>query len=219
MAVRILWHKCLDSTNSEVRRRISQLDNLSVTAAWSQSAGRGQADHKWHSAPGENLTFTLLLKFTPEFPLKARDALLQKFTPESPLKARDALLLTETITYALREFLASEGVISRIKWPNDIYVGELKICGILIENILEGDDVAASIIGVGLNLNQTVFPPDIPNPTSLALLTGRSYPPEAALEKLCAYIETSVELLRTPEGRERLDEYFNAHMFRRAPGD
>ena len=203
MAVRILWHKCLDSTNSEVRRRISQLDNLSVTAAWSQSAGRGQADHKWHSAPGENLTFTLLLKFTPEF----------------PLKARDALLLTETITYALREFLASEGVISRIKWPNDIYVGELKICGILIENILEGDDVAASIIGVGLNLNQTVFPPDIPNPTSLALLTGRSYPPEAALEKLCAYVETSVELLRTPEGRERLDEYFNAHMFRRASGD
>lgn len=203
MAVRILWHKCLDSTNSEVRRRISQLDNLSVTAAWSQSAGRGQADHKWHSAPGENLTFTLLLKFT----------------PESPLKARDALLLTETITYALREFLASEGIISRIKWPNDIYVGELKICGILIENILEGDDVAASIIGVGLNLNQTVFPPDIPNPTSLALLTGRSYSPEAALEKLCGYIETSVELLRTPEGRERLDEYFNAHMFRRAPGD
>ncbi len=203
MAVRILWHKCLDSTNSEVRRRISQLDNLSVTAAWSQSAGRGQADHKWHSATGENLTFTLLLKFT----------------PESPLKARDALLLTETITFALREFLASEGVISRIKWPNDIYVGELKICGILIENILEGDDVAASIIGVGLNLNQTVFPPDIPNPTSLALLTGRRYSPEAALEKLCGYIETSVELLRTPEGRERLDEYFNAHMFRRTPGD
>ncbi len=202
MAVRILWHKCLDSTNSEVRRRISQLDNLSVTAAWSQSAGRGQADHKWHSAPGENLTFTLLLKFT----------------PDSPLKARDALLLTETITYALREFLASEGVTARIKWPNDIYVGELKICGILIENILEGDDVAASIIGVGLNLNQTVFPPDIPNPTSLALLTGRSYSPEAALEKLCRYIETSVELLRTPEGRSRLDEYFNAHMFRRAPG-
>ncbi len=201
MAVRILWHKCLDSTNSEVRRRISQLDNLSVTAAWSQSAGRGQADHKWHSAPGENLTFTLLLKFT----------------PESPLKARDALLLTETITYALREFLASEGVTARIKWPNDIYVGELKICGILIENILEGDDVAASIIGVGLNLNQTVFPPDIPNPTSLALLTGRSYSPEAALEKLCGYIDTAVELLRTPEGRSGLDRYFSANMFRRLP--
>lgn len=198
MAVRILWHKCLDSTNSEVRRRISQLDNLSVTAAVCQSAGRGQADHKWHSAPGENLTFTLLLKFTPDY----------------PLKARDTLLLTQMITYALREFLSSEGITARIKWPNDIYVGEKKICGILIENILEGDDVAASIIGVGLNLNQTVFPPDIPNPTSLALLSGRSYSPEATLERLCGYIEAAAELLRTPEGRSGLEEYFSAHMFR-----
>ena len=200
MAVEILWHKSLDSTNSEVRRHISELDNLSVVAAQSQSAGRGQGDHKWHSEPGENLTFTLLLKFP----------------PLRELNAGIMLLLTEMITWALREFLASEGITARIKWPNDIYVGDLKICGILIENILDGSNVSASIIGVGLNLNQTDFPSDIPNPTSVSLLTGRRYDPAQTLERLCTFISRAADLLQTDSGRATLDAYFNAYMFRKA---
>ena len=200
MTVEILWHKSLDSTNSEVKRHISSLDNLSVVAAESQSCGRGQGDHKWHSEPGENLTFTLLLKFP----------------PLRELNVCNVLLLTEMITWALREFLASEGITVRIKWPNDIYVGDLKICGILIENILDGSNVSASIIGVGLNLNQTDFPSDIPNPTSVALLTGRRYDPAQTLERLCGYISRAAELLDSPSGRSVLDDYFNAYMFRKA---
>ncbi len=197
MAVEILWHKSLDSTNSEARRHISELDNLSVVAAGSQSAGRGQGDHKWHSEPGENLTFSLLLKFP----------------PLRELNVCNVLLLTEMITWAMREFLASEGITARIKWPNDIYVGDLKICGILIENILDGSNVSASIIGVGLNLNQTDFPSDIPNPTSVSLLTGRRYDPAQTLERLCGYISRAADLLDSPSGRATLDDYFNAHMF------
>ncbi len=199
MAVEILWHKSVDSTNSEVRRHISELDNLSVVASESQSAGRGQGDHKWHSEPGENLTFTLLLKFP----------------PLNELNVCNVLLLTEMITYALREFLASEGIAARIKWPNDIYVGDLKICGILIENILDGSNVSASIIGVGLNLNQTDFPSDIPNPTSISLLTGRRYDPAQTLERLGTFISSAADLLQTEEGRATLDDYFDAHMFRK----
>ena len=199
MAVEILWHKSVDSTNSEVRRHISSLDNLSVVAAGSQSAGRGQGDHRWHSEPGENLTFSLLLKFP----------------PLREMNVCNVLLLTEMITYALREFLASEGITARIKWPNDIYVGDLKICGILIENILDGSNVSASIIGVGLNLNQTDFPSDIPNPTSVSLLTGRRYDPAQTLERLCSYISRAADLLQSEEGRSTLDAYFNAHMFRK----
>ena len=120
------------------------------------------------------------------------------------------------ITWALREFLASEGITARIKWPNDIYVGDLKICGILIENILDGSNVSASIIGVGLNLNQTDFPSDIPNPTSISLLTGRRYDPARTLERLCGYISRAAELLDSPSGRATLDAYFNAYMFRKA---
>ena len=199
MTARILWHKSLDSTNSEVRRHISSLDNLSVVAAGSQSAGRGQGDHRWHSEPGENLTFSLLLKFP----------------PLREMNVCNVLLLTEMITYALREFLASEGITARIKWPNDIYVGDLKICGILIENILDGSNVSASIIGVGLNLNQTDFPSDIPNPTSVSLLTGRRYDPAQTLERLCTFISRATDLLQSEEGRSTLDAYFNAHMFRK----
>lgn len=199
MLTDIVWYKSVDSTNSEARRLVREIDNLSVIAAESQTAGRGQGDHKWHSRACENLTFSLLLKFP----------------PISPLHVSDALLLTEFITHSLREFLLSFGITSRIKWPNDIYVGDLKICGILIENILQESQVAASIIGVGLNLNQTSFPADIPNPTSISLQTGKHYDVGKTLEQFCRQIEKSVQLLETEDGRKYLDEYFQKNMFRK----
>ena len=197
----IRWLDTVESTNDEARRLLGELDNLSVIAARCQTAGRGQGDHKWHSRPGENLTFSAVLKFGGEGAL-------------APLAARDALLITETVTLALRLYLAEEGVKARIKWPNDIYVGDLKVCGILIENILKGQEVDASIIGIGLNLNQTVFPEDIPNPTSLSLLTGRNYDPEAELVRFHGILSECAEKTNTAEGRRYLDKAFNEYMFR-----
>ena len=196
----IRWHDTVESTNDEARMALEELDNLSVIAARCQTAGRGQGDHTWHSRPGENLTFSVVLKF-------GGDGL-------APLAARDVLLVTETVTLALRRYLLHKRVSARIKWPNDIYVGDRKICGILIENILHGPEVAASIVGIGLNLNQTEFPPDLPNPVSLSLLTGRRYDPEKELERFTGILADCAEKTNTAEGRRYLERMFNKYMFR-----
>lgn len=194
----IIWLKRTDSTNREARRRIDDLDNLSVLAAWEQTDGRGQGDHTWTSAPGENLTFTLVLHFP----------------PCAAVAADRILLITQLVTRGLREYLLLHGVRARIKWPNDIYVGDRKICGILIENILEGKQVRSSIIGIGLNLNQLTFPADLPNPVSLRALTGVRYDPEAELKRLREELKKSASLLETQEGRICLDRYFQEYVFR-----
>ena len=190
----IRWFGVLDSTNSELRRRLEGLDNLSVVAARRQTAGRGQGDHTWTSSPGRNLTFSILLRF-----------------PSLP--ASDILVITCIITLAIRDLLLDEGVEARIKWPNDIWVGDRKICGILIENIMDGDSVARSIVGVGLNLNQTSWPEDIPNPVSLKLLTGKVYSSKRVLRRLHEKISLRYAMSGEDGGRKALEEEFRRYMF------
>ena len=198
------WHETLDSTNSEVRRRIRELDNLSVTAALRQTAGRGRGTHRWCSAAGENLTFSVLLRFSTAKPLPG-------LLP--PLAAADQQLITDITTLSLLAFLREEGVQARIKWPNDIWVDERKICGILVENILRGPWVESSIVGIGLNLNQRRFPDNLPNPTSLSLLTGRKYDLSATLERCCAIYAEYIHKMSDAEGRKSLAEAFKQHVF------
>ena len=196
----IRWLDTVESTNDEARRLIGGLDNLSVIAARCQTAGRGQGDHKWHSRPGENLTFSVVLKFG--------DGAL------APLATGDIILITEAVTLALRQYLHDKGVEARIKWPNDIYAGDRKICGILIENMLHGQEVKAGIVGIGLNLNQTDFPPDLPNPTSLSLLTGKTYDTEKELVRFMRRLAACVEKTNTAGGRRYLHRMFGKYMFR-----
>ena len=150
----IMWFDTLDSTNEEVRRRIGELDNLSVVSALSQTAGRGQRGNTWTSAPGENLTFSILLKFG-------------NGTDSCPtLKATDQFIISEITALAVTELLEKYGISAKIKWPNDIYTDDRKICGILIENSLRGEYINSSIVGIGLNINQKNFDVSLPNPTS-----------------------------------------------------
>ncbi len=195
----IIWLKLTDSTNDEARRRLDALDNLSVLAAETQTAGRGQGDHTWTSAPGQNLTFTLVLKFP----------------PCAPIATSEILLITQAVTGGIRRYLLSKGVESRIKWPNDIYVGDRKICGILIENILDGKQVSSSMIGIGLNLNQDRFPADLPNPVSLRQLTGRTYDLRTELVLLRDALKKTAFLLDSQEGRSELSRDFDAFVFRK----
>lgn len=197
----IRWYETVDSTNDEARRQITALDNLSVIAAGCQTEGRGQGDHKWHSRPGENLTFSIVLKFGGE------DGL-------APLLARDSLLITQLVTHAIRRYLSGKGIESYVKWPNDIYCGSLKICGILIENVFKGRYVRSSIVGIGLNLNQTEFPDDLPNPVSVSKITGLAYSPEDELVELHKCLCESAEMTNTAEGRRYLDIDFNENMVR-----
>ena len=197
-APRIISLKVTDSTNDEARRRLPGLANLSVVSASRQTAGRGQGDHTWCSAAGANLTFTLVLK-SPPCPV---------------IRTGEIILITQAVTHGIREYLLSRGVEARIKWPNDLWVGDRKICGILIENILDGKRVSASLIGIGLNLNQLRFPAGLPNPVSLRQLTGVRYDVAAELSALYESLKTSAALLETQEGRTSLSDYFDACVFR-----
>ena len=194
--IRIKWLEEADSTNNVLLRHIRDYDNLSVVAAVSQTAGRGQRGNRWVSAPGDNLTFSLLLR------------------PEG-LPVREVMAVTCLATLAVRDRLRDEGVPAVIKWPNDIYVGKKKICGMLVENGLEGTDVDWSVVGIGINLNQTVFPGEVLNPTSLKRLTGRSYELVPFLEKVCQEIGKRLPELDSPEGRKGLREAYERDLFQK----
>jgi len=195
----IVWYDTIDSTNLELRRHISELDNLSVIAARFQTAGRGQGTHTWLSPVGENLTFSVLLRF-------GADGI-------APLPATEAVRITQMATLSIWEFLQEEGITARIKWPNDIWVEDRKICGMLIENILDGGNVGESIVGIGINLNQSSFDPKLPNPVSLKQLTAKTYPLEETLERIYTQICRHTDLLDTADGRCELERRFNKYLF------
>lgn len=143
----------VDSTNKYVRRHIVELDNLSVVTTLSQTSGRGQGDHTWHSEAGKNLLFSILLK-------------------NQDVPASKQSIISDSVAESMVELLKRHGIQAWIKPPNDIWVDKKKICGILIEHSLRADRISWSIIGIGLNVNQTSFPSDLPNPTSM-LLEGK----------------------------------------------
>ena len=168
----IMWFDTIDSTNNEAKRHIATLDNLSVLSAMEQTEGRGQRGNTWSARPGENLTFSIVMKFGHE--------------GLTPIRALDQFVISEIAALSVVDILGRHDIEAKVKWPNDIYVGSKKICGILIENSVRGAFLATSIVGIGLNINQTTFHPSLPNPTSMALCipsTGTSLSTEALLEE------------------------------------
>ena len=195
----IIWLGEVDSTNSEARRHISDIDNLSVVSALSQSQGRGQMGNTWSSAPGENLTFSIVMK------------------PEglNAIRARDQFVLSEAAALTIVEFLSGHDIQAEIKWPNDIYVGNRKICGMLIENSLRGDTISHSIIGIGLNVNQRNFDINLPNPTSMAIVSGIGTDIRKALEEITDTFRSICEtMLASSEGRTRLRSLYLSRLWR-----
>ena len=132
------------------------------------------------------------------------------------LTTDDMLLLTCATTLGIRDYLLGKGVEAGIKWPNDIWVNGKKICGILIENILDGKKISRSIIGIGFNLNETDWPDYLPNPVSLRQLTGAEYDTRAELEELMYKICRRFARLDSSDGRHVLQEEFEKYLFRLA---
>lgn len=163
----------VDSTNTEARKRIADIDNLSVLSAKNQTQGRGQRGNKWISAPGLNLTFSIVIKFG-------------DFTTP-PLQAYDQFAISQMASLAVVDFLAAYDIEAKIKWPNDIYVGNRKICGMLIENSLKGDLISWSIVGIGINVNQLDF--DAPNATSMSNEKGRTFDTDVLLHDFLRFFE------------------------------
>ena len=199
--MKTLWLDTIDSTNSEALRRLPDLPSCTVLAAREQTAGRGQRGNTWFSEPGKNLTFSIVLKFGP-----------------GAVSARDAHYLNCLASLSVVSLLDSFGIRSQIKWPNDIYVGKRKICGMLLENTLCTTGLAASVIGIGLNVNQTAFP-RLANATSVALELGQVHPMEwdlaQTLECLLRLFEERLPLLSSPEGRQELMADYTARLFRK----
>ena len=200
----IIWLESVDSTNSEAKRRLSDIDNLSVLSSLSQSEGRGQKGNKWSSIPGENLTFSIVLKF--DKPATDNSGAFQ-------ILAKDQFVLTEITSLSIVEFLSRHGITAQIKWPNDIYVGDKKICGVLIENSLRGAHLSSSIIGIGLNINQRNFDVNLPNPTSMALETGLQEDIKGGLEEFMDIFQQT--LFAALSSDHNLRESYLSHLWRR----
>ena len=201
----IIWLESVDSTNEECRRRISEIDNLSVVAALSQTSGKGQKGNVWLSEPGKNLTFSVVLKF-PATDIKSE---------LEPMLAYDQFVLSEITSLSIVDLLAEHGIEAKIKWPNDIYVGDRKICGMLIENSLRGEWIQHSIIGIGLNVNQRNFDVSLPNPTSMVLCNGITdeYDLENIQERLMDIFKHYIKrFCHIRGGYGRLNKMYLAHQ-------
>lgn len=184
------------STNTYLSRLAATLPGGTVIYTPSQTAGRGQKGNSWESEDGKNLTFSLLLKFP-------------------PVKARDQFYLSEAASLAVVEALTAQaGEGFAVKWPNDVYWQDKKVCGMLIENSLNGTDIATSIIGIGINVNQERFVSDAPNPVSLINITGHDYDLEALLKQVCSSIEQMVESLGDDTARQDLHRRYMEVLFR-----
>ncbi len=180
------------STNDDAR--CARYVHGDIVWAEHQSAGRGQRGHSWSSAEGENLTFSLV--WEPRF-----------------LPAGEQFLVCEAVALALTDTLAEFGIEARIKWTNDIYVGDRKLVGILIEHNLAGGSLARTIVGIGLNVNQTEFDPELPNPVSMAGVAGRRFDRREVLEHIAECCAARYGQLERG-GKEALQADYRARMYR-----
>jgi len=147
-----------NSTNNYLQTLCAQekVEEFTTVVADFQTSGRGQRGNSWESEPHKNLLFSFVL--LPEF-----------------LEARRQFLISQIISLAIKEELDTYTNDISIKWPNDIYWKEKKICGILIENDSMGRNISQSIAGIGININQEEFHSPAPNPVSLYQITGKQY--------------------------------------------
>ena len=158
-----------------------------------QTAGRGQRGHEWHSRKGENLTFSVVLEPT--------------FVPIA-----EQFSVSEVVALSLVDMLADYGIEAKIKWTNDIYVGDRKLVGILIEHSLATATLRRTIVGVGINVNQTEFDASLPNPVSMAQLLGRELNAEEVLQCFLNHLQRNYEALR--EMQNALHERYNSLLYR-----
>lgn len=184
----------VDSTNNFLKDAVSKSAPLmegTVIMADKQLAGRGQAVNSWQSEPGKNLTFSILLN--PVF-----------------LKIERQFELNRAISIALNDVLSkyiSSGVY--IKWPNDIYINNKKIGGVLIENIIQGTKIKHAIIGIGLNINQVNFAANLKNVTSLKQELQQDYQLMTILAEICNAIEARYLQLKAGLSKKISEEYLN----------
>lgn len=147
----------INSTNfysaNLLKNKVVNQDTIVFT--YKQTDGKGLGNNKWLSEPFKNILMSIITFID--------------------IKVTDYFKLNLIVSLAVIDYLKLLGVNAKIKWPNDIYVSNGKICGILIENNISKNFISSSIIGIGLNVNQFYFDESIPNPVSLKIITGIDY--------------------------------------------
>ena len=162
-----------DSTNNWLAENENSIPATALVFCINQRAGRGQRGNSWESEPGKNITASCIFHLK-DFP------------------AARQFKISEAIALAIVDYLNEKGVDAKVKWPNDIYVGEKKICGILVEHIVTGRTLSRTIAGFGININQKKFLSDAPNPVSLSQITRKDYNIEKEISSVAKYIEKRI---------------------------
>lgn len=183
-----------DSTNSHLARLVAEKELMEGTVVITnhQQSGRGQRGTNWESEAGKNLTLSVLLY--PKFLLPDEQFLLNKIV---------ALAAADFIGNFFFPFSV------KIKWPNDIYVNDKKIAGILIENSMSGNKLQHSIVGIGVNVNQEKFSAELPNPVSLKQITEKKFELNKCLEELCCCLEKRYFQLKASKQKQIDDDYLS----------
>lgn len=185
----IIFLENVTSTNSHAVSLLSRERPQEGTILYTghQSAGRGQPGSKWESEPGKNLLFSVIL-----YP--------------SIVKPEDQFVISMALSLGMTDFISSITPDCRVKWPNDIYIKDDKIAGILIESTILGPRIEYLVAGIGLNVNQLKFPENLPNPVSLKMITGKEYDPEECLKELATCLDRRYSFIRTgASGRIKQD--------------
>lgn len=187
----------IDSTNNYMKSLLlkQKVKEGTIVSADFQTGGRGQRGNGWMSENGKNLLFSIVLY------------------PDA-VKANEQFLILQVVSLAVADFLRkyTDGI--TIKWPNDIYWREKKICGILIENAIEGDQIKESVCGIGINLNQESFDSSLPNPVSLKQITGEYYKQSIILGEVRELLFSYYEQLRRGE-IQIIAENYRDSLFRK----
>lgn len=197
----MLWLKETPSTHQLLRTpRYSTLPDFDPVAAYCQTAGRGQRGNHWESEPYSNLTFSMICR-------------------PSWLHPSLQFSLSEATALAIVSLLHEFGIRAIIKWPNDIYTGDRKIAGILIEHSLENNKILRSILSVGLNINQRRFLSDAPNPTSILNTLPDNHDNEPidihkVAQRLTTLIRQNVMLTQSADGRRSLHKALLENLYR-----
>ncbi len=190
----------VDSTNSyaaELLRKNKPAEGT-VISTFNQTKGRGQRGNTWNSEPNKNVSLSIVLY--PSFLHPEKQFLLSKTIA---LALHD--LMTETLG------LSAENNLLKIKWPNDIYFETKKIAGILIENTLSDGAIKASVVGIGINVNQTLFYNQL-NATSIALIKNESINLNVFIEQLCEHIEARYLQLKANK-KDLLNNDYLQHLY------
>jgi BirA family biotin operon repressor/biotin-[acetyl-CoA-carboxylase] ligase len=154
-----------------------------------QNAGKGQRGKRWNAERSQNVMISSILE-------------------PKMLLVENQFLLNATVALACHDFFKRYAVDKTyIKWPNDIYWGDRKAGGVLIENVLSGENWRYAVVGIGININQTLFPEEIRNPVSLKQITGKTYNVIELAKELCASLENRWQQLLTSPAPAIIEEY------------